>query len=71
MHVGRQQRRGVCMAQAVESAVGQPGFANDTPELAAQVNGVDGSNVLHCEDVVGALPQWSCLEAHLNLIRLD
>ena len=59
------------MAKAMESPVGQPGFFYDTPELPAQVIGVDGRTVLHCEDVVGLLPQWPCLEAHLNLIRLD
>ena len=71
MHIRRQQRRGVCMAQAMERAMGQPGFCYDTLELPAQVIGVDGRTVLHCEDVVGVLPQWPCLETHLNLVRLD
>ena len=71
MHVHRQQRRGVCMAKAVERAVRQPGFAHDTLELLAQVIRVDGRTVLHSEDVVGVLSQWPCFKTHLNLIRLD
>ena len=59
------------MAQAMERAVGQPGLFYDTPELPAQVIGVDGRAVLHCEDVVGVLPNWPCLETHLNLVHLD
>ena len=59
------------MAEAVERAVGHPGLFYDTPELTAQVIGVDGRTVLHCEDIVGVLPQWPCLETHLNLGCLD